>query len=422
MKRAAAQVGAATIVVAVVGYVAQFLAARWLGPADYTRFAVFWAILFVVVGCLSGIAQEVIRVSRVAKLRLDAGLDPEPGHLQRPRIAVVAIVVSAGAAIVVAVSGLLWAPAAFGRDWPWAIGLLALAALLVGGGLTAGGMAAGLARWQTYSLLVSLEGVARLVLFLAAAFIVPTVLGFSVAAVLAFFPGIAVALLWRPLRRDSFAVRSDAGLGPSTTRVLRAMAASGLSGILVVGWPALLSAAAEANPRGSTPAALGILVLLVTLTRAPIMVPLTSFQNALVARFTGLDIHGRRRWVAAGSGIIVVASVVLAGLAALLGPPLLPLIFGAEYQADAGIIAALTAATVGLGIITLTGVAAITAARHSVYLLGWGVAIAVALLVLFLAPLPFEWATVVALLSGPLAGAAVQLVALRAPRDERSAA
>ena len=416
MKRAAVQVGAAAVVVAVVGYIALFLAARWLGPADYTKFAVFWSVLFVIVGCLGGIAQEVIRVSRVMKLRLDAGLAPDPGLGRTPRIAVLAVSITAGTATVVLLTGLFWGPPTFGAGWPAAIALLSLGGILVGGTMGAGGMFAGLARWHAYSLLVILEGAARLSFFVLAAFLLPTVLGFSIAAVLAFVPGILVALLWGPLRRESFSIRSDTPVGESTTRILRAMAASGLSGVLVIGWPALLSAASDANPRGSTASSLGVLILLVTLTRTPIMVPLTSFQNVLVARFTGLDLHGRRTWVAAGAGIIVAASGLLAGLAALLGPWLLPLVFGADYQADAGIIAGLTAATAGLGIITLTGIASVTAARHTIYLLGWGIAIVVTLLVLFLVPLPLEWATVLALIAGPLSGAAVQTLALRHPR------
>jgi O-antigen/teichoic acid export membrane protein len=417
MKRAAAQVGAAAIVVAVVGYIAQFLAARWLGPASYVKFAVFWAVLFIIVGCLGGVAQEVIRVSRVLKLRLDAGLTPDPGFGRTPRIAALAVSIGACTAAVVLLTGLFWGPPTFGADWPLAIALLALAGILVGGALGVGGMVAGLARWRTYSLLVILEGVARLSFFVVAALLVPTVLGFSIAAVLAFVPGVVVALLWAPLRRESFSIRSDTPVGESTTRILRAMAASGLSGVLVIGWPALLSAASHANPRGSNASSLGVLILLVTLTRTPIMVPLTSFSNALLARFTGLDLHDRRRWVASGAGIIVVASGLLAGLAALVGPPLLPVVFGPAYRADAGIVAGLTAATAALGIITLTGIASLTAARHTVYLLGWCIAIVVTLLVLFLAPVPMEWATVLALVSGPLTGAAVQTVALRHPRS-----
>lgn len=419
MKLAATQVGAAAIVVAVAGYVAQFLAARWLGPAEYTRFAVFWAVMFMVVGCLSGVAQEVIRVSRLAKLRVDAGLAPSPADSSTPRIGVVAVGIGGSASIIVLLTGPLWGLATFGPDWAVAVALLSLAGFIVSGSLVAGGMVAGMARWRTYSLLVVMEGVARLLLFVLAAVFIPTVLGFSIAATLAFLPGVLVVLLWGPLRRESFAIRSDSGSSETTTRILRAMAATLLSSILVIGWPAMLSAAANLNPRGSDDVSLGVLILLVTLTRAPLMVPLTSFQNALVARFTGLDLIGRRRWVGIGVGVIVVGSAVLAALAALLGPPLLPLIFGSQYQADATLFGALTAATAGLGIITLTGVASITAARHNLYLLGWGVAITVTILTLFFAPLPFEGATVLALIIGPLSGAAVQLGALRAPGKPR---
>jgi O-antigen/teichoic acid export membrane protein len=415
MKRAAAHVGGAAIVVAAAGYIAQFLAARWLGPADYAKFAVFWAVLFVIVGSLSGVAQEVIRVSRVVKLRLDQGLPADPGFGRTPRIAVLGATIGACTATVVLLTGLFWGPPTFGADWPFAIALLALAGILVGGALGVGGMVAGLARWRTYSLLVVLEGLARLAFFVAAALFMPTVLGFSIAAVLAFIPGIVVALVRGPLRRESFSIRSDTPVGESTTRMLRAMLASAMASVLVIGWPALLAAASNAHPRGSTASSLGVIILLVTLTRTPIMLPLTSFQNVLIARFTGLDLRGRRRWVASGSGIIAAAGGLFACLAALIGPPLLPVVFGAEYQADAGIVAGLTAATAGLGVITLTGIASITAARHTIYLLGWGTAIVVTLLVLFLVPLPFPWATVLALVAGPLAGAAVHTAALRDP-------
>lgn len=414
MKLAAAQVGGAAIIVAIASYVAQFLAARWLGPADYTTFAVFWAVLFIVVGTLSGAGQEVVRVSRVDKIQRDANLAPDHDR-SHPRIGVIAIAIGCGTAAVVLLTGLVWAPPAFGADWLPRLVLLSSAGVFVSGTLAVGSMFAGLARWRAYAMLVTLEGVARIVFFVFAALLLPNVLGFSIAAVLAFAPGVLVGLLWAPLRRETFTTRSDSPVGLSTTRIIRSMAASTLSSVLLVGWPALLSAAAGVNPRGSSAVSLGVLILLVTLTRAPLLVPLTSFQNALVARFTGLGLSDRRRWVGMGIGIIVGASCVLAALAALFGPPLLPLVFGDAYRAGPGIVAALTGAAAGLGIITLTGVAAITSGGHSLYLLGWLVAIVVALLVVFLAPLPFEWATVVAVVAGPLVGAAVQLGALRRP-------
>ena len=414
MRLAAIQVGAAAIIVAIAGYVAQFLAARWLGPAHYTTFAVFWAVLFILVGTLSGVSQEVVRVSRISKIAVDSLHTPDGDP--HPRIGLVAITVGASTALAVFLTGLFWGPLAFGADWLTPLLLLSLAGVFVSGTAAVVSTFAGMARWRTYSLLVILEGVARIVFFVLAALLLPTILGFSIAAVLAFLPGILVGLLGNRIRRESFSIRSDSPVGLSTTRFLRSMAASSLSSVLVVGWPVLLTAAAAANPRGSTAVSLGVLVLLVTLTRAPLMVPLTSFQNALVARFTGLDLAERRRWVAAGIGILVVASGVLAALAAVVAPPLLPVIFGDKYQVSSATAAALTGAAAGLGIITLTGIAAITSGHHSRYLLGWVAAIIAALLVLFLAPVPFEWATILALIAGPLVGAAVQLGALRHPR------
>ena len=175
MKRATAQVGTAAIVVAIAGYVAQVLAARFLGPADYTRFAVFWAGLFIIVGALSGIGQEVIRVSRVEKLLLDDGLIRGTERDHAPRIGIVAVTIGAGTAVVVFLTAFLWGLPAFGSDWLPTTVLLSLGAFLVGGSLAVGGMVAGLARWRIYSLLVMLEGVSRLALFVVAAFVMPTI-------------------------------------------------------------------------------------------------------------------------------------------------------------------------------------------------------------------------------------------------------
>jgi hypothetical protein len=61
--------------------------------------------------------------------------------------------------------------------------------------------------------------------------------------------------------------------------------------------------------------------------------------------------------------------------------------------------------------LTLTGAAAVAAALHRAYSLGWVVA-TVASGLLLLVPLPLQTRTVVALLCGPMVGIAVHLVAL----------
>jgi O-antigen/teichoic acid export membrane protein len=100
--------------------------------------------------------------------------------------------------------------------------------------------------------------------------------------------------------------------------------------------------------------------------------------------------------------------VVAAGI---VGPWLLRVGFGAQYNASGELLAWLTAAAVAIAMLTLTGAAAVAAALHSAYSLGWVGATAASGLLLLL-PLPLETRTVVGLLCGPVVGIGVHLLAL----------
>jgi len=98
-------------------------------------------------------------------------------------------------------------------------------------------------------------------------------------------------------------------------------------------------------------------------------------------------------------------------LAEVFGPWLLREGFGAQYLADGKLLAWLTTAAVAIALLTLTGAAAVAAALHRAYSLGW-VSATVASALLLLLPVGLETRTVVALLCGPLVGIVVHLVAL----------
>ncbi|MCB1292934.1 MAG: hypothetical protein KDB45_15700, partial [Mycobacterium sp.] len=99
-------------------------------------------------------------------------------------------------------------------------------------------------------------------------------------------------------------------------------------------------------------------------------------------------------------------------LAALTGPWLLRVGFGEQYRASGALLAWLTAGAVVIAVLTITGAAAVAAALHRAYSLGW-VCATVAAAALLLLPLALETRTVVALVCGPLVGIAVHLAALR---------
>ena len=173
-----------------------------------------------------------------------------------------------------------------------------------------------------------------------------------------------------------------------------------------MGFPVLLKATS-----GDLGAAGGVVILAVTLTRAPLLVPLTAMQGNLIAHFVdqraaaaaaagraggdrGGVGGGRRRWPP-GS----------------LGPWLLRVAFGPEYQAGGALLAWLTTAAIAIALLTLTGAATVAAALHRAYAAGW-IGATVASTLLLLLPVGLETRTVVALLCGPMVGIAVHLVAL----------
>jgi len=153
-----------------------------------------------------------------------------------------------------------------------------------------------------------------------------------------------------------------------------------------------------------------VVILAVTLTRAPLLVPLTAMQGNLIAHF--VDQRTERLRALMGPAVAVVglglAGVLVAGL---FGPWLLRTAFGPEYRAGGALLALLTTAAVAIALLTLTGAAAVAAALHRAYSLGW-VGATLASVLLLLLPLDLQTRTVVALLCGPLVGIAVHLAAL----------
>jgi hypothetical protein len=172
-----------------------------------------------------------------------------------------------------------------------------------------------------------------------------------------------------------------------------------------MGFPVLLKATS-----GDLGAKGGVVILAVTLTRAPLLVPLTAMQGNLIAHF--VDQGGARlRALITPAAVVIglgLSGVVLAGV---FGPWLLREAFGAEYRADSALLGGLTTAAVAIALLTLTGAAAVAAALHRAYSLGW-VSATVASALLLLLPLGLETRTVIALLCGPLVGIAVHLGAL----------
>jgi O-antigen/teichoic acid export membrane protein len=398
-----ARVGTATAVTAVCGYAVVYLAARDLAPAGFSVFAVFWGAFGLVTGAANGLLQETTREIRSEGFENRAEVAPD----RRIHPLRVAGLVGIGAATAIAGSSPLWSGRVFTQAHWLSVALLSagLAGFCLHATLL--GMLAGTNRWTQYGALMVTDAGIRVVVATATVLVGWGLVGFLWATV-------AGALAWLMMIAASPATRAAARLlAPgSTATFLRGAAhsitAAGASAILVMGFPVLLKiTSSQLGAQG------GVVILAVTLTRAPLLVPLTAMQGNLIAHFVD-ERTARLRALIAPAALIGAIGAVGVLAAGLLGPWLLRVGFGPDYHATGALLAWLTAAAVTIAMLTLTGAATVAAALHRYYALGWVCATAAATLLLLL-PLPLQTRTVVALLCGPLVGIGVHLAALARP-------
>lgn len=401
-RRDAVRVGVASGFAAVVSYVVLALVARVLPVEQNTVFVTYWSTLFACFGVLTGISVETTRAVAATGATPTGGA---PATARGPRVVTVAVI-AAGGGVLLALLVLTVAGRRLFHQEPWPLTLLVL---LGAAGFAihtvAAGSLAGRQAWRPYALLVSAEAAARLVLVALAVVLSAGLLGVAAGAAVATFAW--VALLGSRQVRAALAARTDALPALLARRVLLAAVAAGSSSVLVVGFPLLLAAttSAVAYERAAP------LLLAISLTRAPLLVPLNAYQGVAVGHFVRSSDAGLRPLVPIVRAVAVVGA--LGAVAAwLVGPWLMELLLGPGYRVDGGVLAGLTAAAAVLAVLTLTGALCQALTRHTAYVVGWLVAVAVAVAVL-LGPWDIETRAVAALLAGPAVGAVVHLVVLR---------
>lgn len=384
--RSLAPVLAAAGASGVAGYAVLVLAARTLEPATNASFLVFWGALYAVFGALVGLTTETTRAVFSSGKGGSTAVFPVLAGL------------GGTVAVLVGVSGLLWAPLLFGDGWPSLLVAMVVGIVLFSLQSGLNGAAAGTSSWSAYSLSVGSEAVMRMILCAAVAMVGGQLLGLAWAVVLA----CSTWLGWVALRSDYrrfVLVRISGSRSGLLRRTLVACSASGASALMLVGYPVLLRVTTPADVfAGAAP-----IVLSVSLSRAPLLVPLGIYQNILVTRVIR-DGLGVLRPILGGLAVVAITGSVVAWW---LGPWLLHVINPA-YDVSGGVFVGLVLTAGLVAALTLTGAATVALDRHEVYLAGWLVATAVAALVL-LVPGSLEGRVLGSLAAGPLAGIAIHV-------------
>ena len=381
----------ATVIAGVASYVVTWLVPHQIGLASYAIFAVFWSFIYLVVGTLSGIQQEITR----ATLPIEV---PPGGRASRARN----FALIAGSAVFVLVLGTapLWVGAVFPAEgwhlvWPLAVGSAAFVTVAV-----LAGTLYGASQWIPVALMIAVDAVIRLAA-LSIVLVFTTNVVLLAWAVALPFP-VTLMVLW-PFIRNAVVGRTqlDVGYRMLTWNVSRTMLAAASTGIMVSGFPLILGLTASAEPKELV----GLFILTITLTRAPLIIVAMSLQSYFVIMFRDNVESFWKRFLAL-QALIVGAALVLALAGWLLGPTVFEFLFPGQLKPEGWFIAVLVFSSALVGAMCISAPAVLARSQHFVYTAGWSVAALVTVISLLM-PLDFTARTVLALLAGPVAGLVV---------------
>jgi len=384
----------ATVVAGAIGYVIQAVVPGFITAQEYVAFGVFWSVVYLVVSALSGIQQELARASHSGD---GSGW---------PVFRTFALVCAAGAAVLVAVTSPLWAARVFPSDTLTLVAALAFAALGYALVAAVSGALYGVRNWPGVAGMTVSDAALRLIAVIVAlvAGAGLTALGWAVAV-----PFLAAAVIvWAFTGRSvvrSLALDADLrGLGRNSVRTVGAAIATGL---MISGLPFLLGVTVQEDASATL---LASLILVITLTRAPLIIPLLALQSYLIVSFRDAG-HRVGRRVAVWGGGLAALTAVLALAAAFVGPWLIDLLYSGRYELPPGAYAAIVASAGLTGLLCITGPAVLSEGRHTAYLAGWAAASVVTVACLLVPLGPLE-RVLLSLLAGPVVGVVVHAVAL----------
>lgn len=402
MKRpsSAAHLAGASVIAGLSGLAVTWAVARVSGPEAYAVFAVFWSAMYLVIGCLAGVQQEVTR---------SVAVSATGAHSSRTSGWRFATGVSIGIVGLVAASLPLWASSSFGNPYiPLAFPLLLGVGVFVFMATVSGSLA-GSGSWAGVSFIIGMDGVLRLVTVAIALLLTadPVILAWMVVAPLPLTLGTAIVLFRRPLKQ---AIVLADGYRTLLWNIVRTMTAAAGSAILITGFPLLLALVSDRSQQNE----LAPLILAITLTRAPLLMPLSAFQGFLVVQFAKKPDEQWRFLLRLMAGLAVFG-ILAAVLAWLIGPAILEFFFGSAYVLGGELLALLVAAAAAIACLYITGPAVLASGAHAGYALGWIGAVVCALLVMGIPGSLIERA-VLALTLGPMVGVVLHIGFLLARR------
>lgn len=390
-RRTSVALAGAAGLAAVSSFVIMFIGSHTLPAAEGTEFLAFFSLLTGIFGVVSGVQNEATRsIGSVAQ-----------GRSPQVRVIYPALATGVWIAVLVALFSPLFVnhiiPISGGRILP----ILVAEVVLYSGYVCLVGSLSGRARWGYFAALQCSEVSSRMLFMVMVLIAGGGLLGYEGAAIAATLV-LFVFLLVSRKSRSAFLSRADGGFWLTMRRNGLAVFSTSCTAVLVTAYGALLKAFAH----GEDPLLVGGLILAVSLTRAPIMLPLTSFTGVAIKIFLAHR-DAPLRAIAKPTLALLALGLVGAIAAWWVGPWFVPL-FNPGYDIPGWVFAVLTFSSAFMAILTLLGTLVLAMDAHGIYAAGWLVASLAALLILA-SPLALTLRVALSLSCGPLLGAVLMV-------------
>lgn len=382
------------------------LVKRFLEGESLTEFLLFWSLLFALYGVVVGIQQEATRAVGTARR------DGVMGARIAPVGALVGLVVGG----LTFVTSPLWASAQVPLSGISGVLLLSVGVALYAMHMTLYGAAAGQESWYLFAGISGFDAIWRIVAVCVVGLLSAHLVGLEAATVSPVLLSLLMVLLL-PEARRVFNSRADVSSGRLLYNYTLSMGSSTANAVLMMGLPLLLNVSIDPNDPLQQ-VVLAVVILAISITRSPIMIPLQAFQGVAVSAFLKQRNHPLRAFAKPAVALLGVGG--LGAVAAyVLGPWLFGLLYPpkpSEVEAYAQVVtspvlALLVFASAFLALLVLSGSLVIALNMHRSYAAGWVLAAAVACFAA-VSPLPLLERTFVALYAGPVLGLLVHLAAM----------
>lgn len=400
-RRDASLLSVASIIAGLSSLLAMFVVARTVTASQYADFLLFWACIFVVFGMINGIQNESTRAASYASLKGSSSDHKDANVL------LVALVTGLSVAGLIVLITWVAVTAGASDELVHPLLIVAFAAAVFSGQAAIAGSAAGTGNWLVASGILSGDAIIRTAAVTVVALISGDLFSIEVAVAAGVVTWLVMLAVWPPTRAVARQY-ADVGMSRLARNFVLSMLSSTATAVLVVGFPILMRVSSTSEEY----ATLGALLLTVSLTRAPIMMPLFAFQGVALKYFVESAQASRRRYLI--PVLIILGVGIIGGVAAFFVGPWVLQLFNPEFILPQWAYFGLTFDAAIFAVLTVTGMANLARNQHVVFAVGWVVATLVTVAFLFV-PLDGTTRSVLALLIGPLVGMLIHFLALIGP-------